>query len=70
MKDYLRLKEMNLNQEENYLIQYIIKSDFIRNIIKKEVNFEERKFNEFIEISSEVLENQNLKEQLKEVKET
>ena len=48
---------MNLNQEENYLIQYIVKSDFIRNIIKKEVNFEERKFNEFIEISSEVLEN-------------
>ena len=60
MEDYLRLKEMNLNQEENYLIQYIVKSDFIRNIIKKEVQFEEWKFNDFIEISSEVLEYQNL----------
>ena len=57
MKDYFRLKQMKLNQEENYLIKYIVKSDFIRNIIKEEIIFEERKFNEFIEISSEVLEN-------------
>ena len=42
------LKELNLNQEENSVIQYIIKNDFIRNIIKKEINFENRKFIEFI----------------------
>ena len=37
MKDYVRLKELNLNQEENSMIQYIMKSDFIRKIIKKEI---------------------------------
>ena len=52
------------------MIQYIMKSDFIRKIIKKEINFDERKFTEFIQVSSEILESENLKEQLKEVKET
>ena len=70
MKNYVRLKELNLNQEENSMIQYIMKSDFIRKIIKKEINFDDRKFTEFIQVSSEILESENLKEQLKEVKET
>ena len=47
-----------------------MKSDFIRKIIKKEINFDDRKFTEFIQVSSEILESENLKEQLKEVKET
>ena len=70
MKEYVRLKELNLNKEENSKIQYIMKSDFIRKIIKKEINFDDRKFTEFIQVSSEILESENLKEQLKEVKET
>ena len=47
-----------------------MKKYFIRKIIKKEIDFETRKFTEFIQVSSEILESQNLKEQLKEVKET
>ena len=56
LKDFDNLKEWNLNQEENSVIQYIIKNDFIRNIIKKQIDFEARKFKEFIEVSSEILE--------------
>ena len=56
LKDFDNLKELNLNQEENSVIQYIIKNDFIRNIIKKPIDFEARKFKEFIEVSSEILE--------------
>ena len=56
LKDFDNLGELNLNQEENSVIQYIIKNDFIRNIIKKQINFEARKFKEFIEVSSEILE--------------
>ena len=62
LKDFDRLKELNLNQEKNSVMQYILKNDFIRNIIKKEINFETRKFTEFIQVSSEILEYQNLKE--------
>ena len=56
IKDFVRLKELSLNQEENSVIQFIIKNDFFRNNIKKELNFEARKFTEFIQVSSEILE--------------
>ena len=46
--DYIKLKELSLNSEENSVLQYIMKNDFIRKVIKEEINFENRKFKEFI----------------------
>ena len=41
---------------------YLQKADFIKKIIKEELKFEERKAIEFINISTEIIEAENLKE--------
>ena len=46
-----------------------MKNDFIRKVIK-EINFENRKFKEFIQVSIEILESETLKNKLKEIKES
>ena len=35
-------------------MEYVMKNDYIRRIIKEEINFEERKFLEFIQVSAEI----------------
>ena len=47
-----------------------MKNDFIRKVIKEELNFETRKYKEFIQISSDILESTTLKDKLKEIKES
>ena len=47
-----------------------MKNDFIRKVIKEELNFETRKYKEFIQVSIEILESATLKDKLKEIKES
>ena len=47
-----------------------MKNDFIRKVIKEEIDFETRKYKEFIQISIEILESEALKDKLKEIKES
>ena len=47
-----------------------MKNDFIRKVIKEEIDFENRKFKEFIQVSIEILESETLKDKLKEIKES
>ena len=47
-----------------------MKNDFIRKVIKEEIDFETRKFKEFIQVSIEILESETLKDKLKEIKES
>ena len=48
IKDFDKLKELNLNFEENSIMAYIEKSELIKKIIKEELNFDKRKYLEFI----------------------
>ena len=47
-----------------------MKNDFIRKVIKEEINFETRKFKEFIQVSIEIIKSETLKDKLKEIKES
>ena len=47
-----------------------MKNDCIRKVIKEEIDFETRKFKEFIQVSIEILESETLKDKLKEIKES
>ena len=69
-KNFDKLSEYKLNLEENSIISYIEKSEFFRNLIKKELNFDSRKYTEFIQVSIEILDFENLKVQLKDIKES
>ena len=69
-KSFDKLAEYKLNLEENSIISYIEKSEFFRNLIKKELNFDSRKYTEFIQVSIEILDSENLKAQLKDIKES
>ena len=40
IQDYIRLRDLGLNKKENSIMKFILKSDFIRNTIKEEINFE------------------------------
>ena len=40
IQDYIRLRDLGLNNKENSIMKFIIKTDFIRNTIKEEINFE------------------------------
>ena len=46
-----------------------MKNDFNRKVIKEEIDFENRKYKEFIQISSEIIQSETLKNKLKEIKE-
>ena len=61
VKDFDKLKEFGLENSENQVIAYIKKIDFFRKVITDKLNFEERKSLEFIQVSTEMLENENLK---------
>ena len=69
-KNFDKLSQYKLNLEENSIISYIEKSEFFRNLIKKELNFDLRKYTEFIQVSIEILDSENLKVQLKDIKES
>ena len=56
--------------EENSIIKYIERSEFLREEIKKELNFDKRKYTEFIQVSIEILDSKNLKILLKDIKES
>ena len=47
-----------------------MKNDFIRKVIKEEIDFETRKFKEFIQVSIQILQSETLKDKLKEIKES
>ena len=47
-----------------------MKNNFIRKMIKEEIDFETRKYKEFIQISSEIIQSETLKDKLKEIKES
>ena len=53
---------MNLNLKENSIMAYLQKADFIKKIIKEELNFEERKAIEFINASTEIIEKESLRD--------
>ena len=47
---------MKLNLKENSVMAYLEKAEFIKKIIKKELNFEDRKALEFIQVSTEMID--------------
>ena len=58
-----------MNFEENSIIRSIEKSEFLREEIKKELNFDQRKYIEFIQVSIDILDSKQLKILLKDIKE-
>ena len=55
LSNYSRLNDLKLNLKENSIKAYYQKSELIKDIIKTELNFEQRKHIEIIEISVEIL---------------
>ena len=53
---------MKLNLKENSIMAYLKKADFIKKIIKEELDFEERKAIEVINVSTEIIEKESLKD--------
>ena len=54
IKNYIKLKRLCLDSEYNSIMEYITKNNLLRRVIKEELNFEERKFLEFIQVSVEI----------------
>ena len=53
---------MKLNLKENSIMAYLEKAVFIKDIIMQKLNFEERKSTEFINVSTEIIEKDSLKD--------